>query len=224
MGGYHTVTAGQTITAANHNTYIRDQTINQFASASARDAAITSPAEGMWADLADVDALVRYSGSAWGLGFVGQSGFNFLRRSSDASGVLSNTTLADDSVFAFTVPANATFLVLSQVRYTAGTTGDLKVGWSGPASATFDWGLHGAASTVASNTDSIYHSPNTTGIGGTDAAGGQNSTEMMCRPQGVLITAGTSGTFRFRWAQQTSDGGFATTVKAGSWMLVARMA
>lgn len=65
MGGYNTAVTGAVITAANHNTYVRDQTVNQFATAAARDAAITAPSEGMVAYLADSDTLWFYSGSAW---------------------------------------------------------------------------------------------------------------------------------------------------------------
>lgn len=65
MGGYYTAVTGATITAANWNTYVRDQGINQFATATARDAAITSPTEGMVVYLADSDTLWFYSGSTW---------------------------------------------------------------------------------------------------------------------------------------------------------------
>jgi hypothetical protein len=39
--------------------------IPRFANATARDAAITAPVEGMYADLADTDVLWRYSGTLW---------------------------------------------------------------------------------------------------------------------------------------------------------------
>jgi hypothetical protein len=62
---YTTNVAGTTITAAWGNANVRDQVITPFASASARDAAITSPVAGMYADVADIGVLTRYSGSAW---------------------------------------------------------------------------------------------------------------------------------------------------------------
>lgn len=64
-GGYYSPNPNDTITAANWKTYVRDQTVNQFASSSARGSAITSPAEGMYSDLADINRLDRYNGSAW---------------------------------------------------------------------------------------------------------------------------------------------------------------
>ena len=62
---YSTVVAGTTITAAWSNTNNRDQVITPFASAAARDSAITSPVEGMHAYLTDTDKLMAYNGAAW---------------------------------------------------------------------------------------------------------------------------------------------------------------
>lgn len=62
---YNTAVAGTVLTAAFGNTNWRDQVVSQFASASARNAAITSPVEGMLATIADVDQFTAYSGAAW---------------------------------------------------------------------------------------------------------------------------------------------------------------
>ena len=63
--GYRTFGAGEVLTASNVQTYLMDQAIPVFADATARDAAITSPAEGQFAFLKDTDALQYYTGSAW---------------------------------------------------------------------------------------------------------------------------------------------------------------
>ena len=79
--GYRTFSAGEVLTAANVQTYLMDQAIPVFADATARDAAITSPAEGQFAFLKDTDALQYYTGSAWvAAGGAGGGGFetNFL--------------------------------------------------------------------------------------------------------------------------------------------------
>jgi hypothetical protein len=65
MTGYNTRVAGTTITASAHNSDVRDQVVSQFASASARDAVITSPLQGMFAYLKDVHTLTVYTGAAW---------------------------------------------------------------------------------------------------------------------------------------------------------------
>ncbi len=62
---YTTVVAGTTITASWSNTNNRDQVITPFASASARDSAITSPVNGMHCYLTDVDLTMVYDGVQW---------------------------------------------------------------------------------------------------------------------------------------------------------------
>jgi len=74
--GYRTFGAGEVLTAANVQTYLMDQAIPVFADATARDAAITSPAEGQFAFLKDTDAFQVYTGSAWvAAGGAGGGGF-----------------------------------------------------------------------------------------------------------------------------------------------------
>ena len=62
--GFKTFTTGEVLTAADTNGYLM-QGVLVFASAAARDAAITSPQEGQYAYLKDTDATYYYSGSAW---------------------------------------------------------------------------------------------------------------------------------------------------------------
>jgi hypothetical protein len=62
---YTTVVAGTTITASWSNTNNRDQVVTPFASASARDSAITSPVNGMHCYLTDVDLTMVYDGTQW---------------------------------------------------------------------------------------------------------------------------------------------------------------
>jgi hypothetical protein len=62
--GFKTFTSGEVLTAANVNGYLM-QGINVFASATARDAAITSPQEGQFAFTKDTNGLWYYDGAAW---------------------------------------------------------------------------------------------------------------------------------------------------------------
>ena len=62
--GFKTFTTGEVLTADNVNGYLM-QGVLVFASAAARDAAITSPQEGQCCYLKDTDAVQTYSGSAW---------------------------------------------------------------------------------------------------------------------------------------------------------------
>ena len=79
--GFKTFVAGDVLTADQVNTFLMSQAIPVFASSTARDAAITSPAEGQFAFLKDTDAFQVYTGSAWiAAGGAGGGGFetNFL--------------------------------------------------------------------------------------------------------------------------------------------------
>jgi hypothetical protein len=55
---------GDVLTAADQNA-LSDQTINRFADATARDASISSPSEGMFVYLTGTNALQYYDGSSW---------------------------------------------------------------------------------------------------------------------------------------------------------------
>jgi hypothetical protein len=62
--GFKTFTTGEVLTSADTNGYLM-QGILVFASAAARDAAITSPQEGQFAYLKDTNVTTYYTGSAW---------------------------------------------------------------------------------------------------------------------------------------------------------------
>lgn len=64
--GYKDFTAGAILTAADLEDYNQNQSIMRFASAAARDAALTTvKTEGMMAYLIDLNVMTVYSGSAW---------------------------------------------------------------------------------------------------------------------------------------------------------------
>jgi len=62
--GFKTFTTGEVLTAADTNGYLM-QGVLVFASAAARDAAITSPQEGQCCYLKDTDVVQTYSGASW---------------------------------------------------------------------------------------------------------------------------------------------------------------
>jgi hypothetical protein len=63
--GFKTFSAGQVLGASDVNTYLMQQSLMVFASASARDAAIASPTEGMHAYLNDTGIVTAYDGTYW---------------------------------------------------------------------------------------------------------------------------------------------------------------
>ena len=66
MTGWKTWAALEEVTAANMNSFVRDQTIQVFTNASARSAAITSPTRGLVSFLTDSGALEVYYGATTG--------------------------------------------------------------------------------------------------------------------------------------------------------------
>lgn len=66
MPGWKTWTALEEVTAANMNSFVRDQTIQVFTNASARSAAITAPTRGLVSLLTDSGAMEIYYGATTG--------------------------------------------------------------------------------------------------------------------------------------------------------------
>jgi hypothetical protein len=63
--GFKLFQDGQVLLASEVNTYMMQQQIMVFADCTARDAAITSPSQGMFAFLKDTDTLTIYT-TSWG--------------------------------------------------------------------------------------------------------------------------------------------------------------
>ena len=76
--GFKTFATGDVLTAADTNGYLM-QGVWTFASAAARDAAVTSPQEGNFCYLKDTNVTQYYSGSAW-VTVGGAAGLTFIRR------------------------------------------------------------------------------------------------------------------------------------------------
>lgn len=63
--GFRLISAGENPTAANLNNYLSKQVVMTFSTTTARDAAVTSPEEGMVAVITGSDLVTIYTGSAW---------------------------------------------------------------------------------------------------------------------------------------------------------------
>ena len=113
--GFKTFTTGEVLTAADTNGYLM-QGVLVFASAAARDAAITSPQEGQCCYLKDTDAVLTYSGAAW----VGFDDSNAIQNTIvDAKGDIVAAS-ASDTPARLAVGADYGFL---QAFASAGSTG-----------------------------------------------------------------------------------------------------
>ena len=113
--GFKTFTTGEVLTAADTNGYLM-QGVLVFASAAARDAAITSPQEGQACYLKDTNQVLTYSGSAW----VAVGGGSPLTTKGDLYGF---------STVDARIPIGANDTVL-----TADSTQSLGLKWAAPAS------------------------------------------------------------------------------------------
>jgi hypothetical protein len=167
--GFKTFTTGEVLTAGDVNGYLM-QGINVFTNATARDAAITAPAEGQFAFTKDNNSLWYYDGAAWvasgatgdiegvtagvGISGGGTSGTvtvtNSMATAIDAKGDLVPGTGAD--TFArLAVGANGTILTADSAEATG-----LK--WAAAASGST---FVGAAATRTSGTQTINHATST---------------------------------------------------------------
>jgi hypothetical protein len=139
--------------------------------------------------------------------------------------VTSSTVLQDDDELFLPVEANATYLMYMFLLHDSDATvaGDIKIGFSSPASSVWAWGVHGANTAATSNSAvtsvnmSLQTTSSTVSFGGGDSAG---TTAWV---SGTLVTDGTAGNLTLQWAQDTSNA-VASRVRQGSYMTLIRTA
>lgn len=93
--GYKSFTAGSILTATEVNTYLMEQSTMVFATTTARDAAITSPAKGMMCYISSNDAsegLYTYNGTSWREGPGWNAPWGVVQYNQKTSGTQSITT------------------------------------------------------------------------------------------------------------------------------------
>ena len=143
----------------------------------------------------------------------------FARKTATES-VTSSATLQNDDALSVSVAASTTYEVELVVLYDGATAGDLKVGFTAPAAASFEGiavGLAVAATTSGDDTTAYV------ALGTSNAFGALGTgTTTAGRISGVLTTSG-AGTFQMQWAQQASSG-TATRVFANSYLSLTRRA
>ena len=121
--------------------------------------------------------------------------------------VNNSATLQDDDEFLFAVgTAFARYTVRGRIVFNSGATPDIKSGWSGPAGFSMSWSTIGF-------TGGVWQS-NTATEAGTLAIDGPGADDEFFI-EGVVIVGGTTGTLRYRWAQNTANASN-TIVRANS--------
>lgn len=137
--------------------------------------------------------------------------------------VTSSTTLQNDGSLVLPLAANARYLLDGYLAYTGPTFGagpaDLKAAWAVPAGATMRWAQHGPGSNTPNGIAAVETDHATNHVLGTYGTG----TNIVARPAGWVTTSGTAGDLQLRWAQNVSNG-VATTLRAGSWIRLRRVA
>jgi len=110
--GFKDFTTGEVLTAADVDGYLM-QGVWVFASAAARDAAVTSPQEGNFAYLKDTNATTYYTGSAWtAIGGGGGKVLQVVQGTTTTSTTVASTTYADTTLTATITPTSATSKIL----------------------------------------------------------------------------------------------------------------
>lgn len=149
---------------------------------------------------------------------------DYVTKGSDES-VTSSTTLQNDDALAYTVAAAGTyaFEINLAVTSAADAAGDVRIGFTFPTGTMHFFGIGPDVSLASGNIGTGHFGTALSATSGTTAlAFGASTTAAAIRVYGQLIATAT-GTLQLQWAQQSSSGS-ATTVKAGSFMIVRQVA
>lgn len=143
----------------------------------------------------------------------------FVRKGSTET-VNSTTALQDDDALLMAVDVNTTYEVHLLARYASQLADDFKFGFTAPAGATWDYAV--ATTDIAGtgyNNDTFFPGS----LADVFSVGGLGGSTCAALFHGLLITSGTAGTFRFRWAQVVSSAS-GTSVLSGSYLIMRRVA
>ena len=145
--GFKTFTTGEVLTAADVNGYLM-QGVNVFASATERDAEITSPQEGQFAYLKDTNVTTYYTGSAWA--------------NLDTTGMTNPMTTTGDTIYSSSGSTPAR-LGIGSTGQVLTVSGGLPT-WATPGGAGANWSLLNSGGTALTGADTVTIS----GISGQD--------------------------------------------------------
>lgn len=143
-----------------------------------------------------------------------------VRKGSDQS-VTSSTTLVNDTALLLPVAATAAYYVLVTIIYqgAANGTGDLKWQWAVPSGTT----ISGRQASYFTSGVGVGQSNLATFTQASVTVSGTNGGNTVPLDMALtVLTSSTSGNLQLTWAQNTSSG-TATTIKAGSAMLMQRI-
>lgn len=167
--GFKTFTTGEVLSAADVNGYLM-QGVLVFASAAARDAAITSPQEGQFAYLKDTNITTYYTGSAW------------VSTASGGGMTLITTTTWDNTVGTYTYSSLGSYKSILFVGQNLQHSG---------AAAACEWNMRFNGSTANNYGQSLMQMNGTTFSG--TAAANQANKIVLSVPAGSMMGASGGG-------------------------------
>lgn len=146
----------------------------------------------------------------------------FMLKTSDQS-LTSNTSLTDDTQLQGNVLATAKYVMECHIISSSPSAADIRFTFNGPAGCSIDWVPY-FPHINQTNGDQVQISfAHFSAAGTADGAGiGASGQNVVYQPRGLVMSTGTSGTFKFRWCQLVSNA-TATVVRSGSWIYLRRV-
>ena len=199
----------------------------KYTSTANRDSANPSPSAGDHCYLnfgsAGGQTLQVYENASWKSYFRAPL---FAYKTADSTRT-SNTTTSADTHLTLPVPENGTYVLNLWGMLTGSNAGDFKFNFSYPAGGSMSVGPLGLA-VAATGTNGSLEAFSGTGLDASTPTidmyvGTVASFTTNFMIHGLLLSGVAGGTVTLNWAQNTSDG-TATTLKAGSYMTLQRVA
>jgi len=193
---------------------VESRLVLRYANLAGRTALHTSPVENDVTALAAEDRIDAYDGASY-VSLTSRGRYARRMRTTNATPIISNTTLVADAVLLVTLDVTGTFSIRGRLYYDASTAGDVRMALNFPAVTAAKWGLLGRNATTQTNIDAITATASASPL---QAGGNGVGTETFFDFEGFITTTAT-GTLQVSYAQGTSD---ATnlTIRSGSFLEV----
>lgn len=156
-------------------------------------------------------------------GLSGGGGLTQVAKFKAADESVSNNTLQDDNHLTFAVAASEVWVIHYHLYVTcAVATADISLKPSVPAGATCRWGIAGVNDTATNTVEAKRQTHPSAAL-----SSGVPATSIIDPYIEFVVTVengGNAGNVVLQWAQATTDGSNAVTLKRGSWMIATKVA